>query len=170
VPLARLRRLSSRRRDTGGRPMAPPLVSAVTIVRDGERFLGEALDSVLGQTHRNLELVVVDDGSIDRSAEIAERFARAAPERVRLVRHADGGSHGMSAPRTLGVRAAAHGELIGFLDADDVWLPDKIAEQVAVLDAYPTRPVGSLTVGVFPGLGDCPAPPRRHSPDAPLEE
>jgi glycosyltransferase involved in cell wall biosynthesis len=116
--------------------MAPPLVSAVTIVRDGERFLGEAIDSVLGQTYRNLELVVVDDGSTDHSAEIAERFARDAPDRVRLVRHADGGSHGMSAARTLGVRAA-HGELIGFLDADDVWLPDKIAEQVAVLDAHP---------------------------------
>ncbi len=116
--------------------MAPPLVSAVTIVRDGERFLEEAIDSVLGQTYRNLELVVVDDGSTDRSAEIADRFVRAAPDRVRLVRHADGGTRGMSTARSLGVRTA-HGELIGFLDSDDVWLPDKIAEQVAVLDAHP---------------------------------
>jgi glycosyltransferase involved in cell wall biosynthesis len=108
----------------------------VTIVRDGERFLAEAIDSVLDQTYRNLELVVVDDGSTDRSAEIAERFARAEPDRVRLVQHADCGSRGMSAARTLGVQAA-RGELIGFLDADDVWLPDKIAEQVAVLDAHP---------------------------------
>ena len=115
-------------------PMTQPLVSAVTIVRDGERFLAEAIESALDQTYRNLELIVVDDGSTD-SAEIAERFARAEPGRVRLVRHADGGSRGMSAARTLG--AAAHGALIGFLDADDVWLPDKIAEQVAVLDAYP---------------------------------
>jgi glycosyltransferase involved in cell wall biosynthesis len=113
-----------------------PLVSAVTIVRDGERFLGEAIESVLGQSYRTLELVVVDDGSRDRSAEIAEGFARTAPDRVRLVGHADGGSRGMSAARTLGVRAA-RGELIGFLDADDVWLPDKIAEQVAVLDDHP---------------------------------
>jgi glycosyltransferase involved in cell wall biosynthesis len=113
-----------------------PLVSAVTIVRDGERFLAEALDSIFGQTYSNLELVIVDDGSTDRSAEIAERFVRVAPDRVRLVRHADGGTRGMSAARTLGLRAA-HGELIGFLDADDVWLPDKIAEQVAVLEAHP---------------------------------
>lgn len=116
--------------------MAQPLVSAVTIVRDGERFLAEAIDSVLRQTYPNLELVVVDDGSTDRSAEIADRVARATPERVRLVRHADGGSHGMSAARTLGVQAAG-GELIALLDADDVWLPDKITEQVAVLDAHP---------------------------------
>ena len=116
--------------------MTQPLVSAVTIVRDGERFLAEAIESALDQTYRNLELIVVDDGSTDRSAEIAERFARAEPGRVRLVRHADGGSRGMSAARTLGV-AASHGALIGFLDADDVWLPNKTAEQVAVLDAYP---------------------------------
>ena len=98
--------------------MTQPLVSAVTIVRDGERFLAEAIESALDQTYRNLELIVVDDGSTDRSAEIAERFARAEPGRVRLVRHADGGSRGMSAARTLG--GGAHGALIGFLDADDV--------------------------------------------------
>src|SRR5919108_312238 len=109
--------------------MAPPLVSAVTIVRDGERFLAEAIDSVLGQTYRNLELVVVDDGSTDHSAEIAERFARAAPDRVRLVRHADGGSRGMSAARTRGVRAA-RGELIGFLDAD-VSVDEEVAAALA---------------------------------------
>ena len=116
--------------------MASPLVSAVTSVRDGERFLAEAIDSVLRQTYQNLELVVVDDGSTDRSAEIADRIARAMPERVRLVRHADCSSHGMSAARTLGAQTA-RGGLIAFLDADDVWLPDKIAEQVAVLDANP---------------------------------
>jgi glycosyltransferase involved in cell wall biosynthesis len=113
-----------------------PLVSAVTIVRDGERFLAEAIESVLGQTYINLELVIVDDGSIDRSPEIAECFVRSAPDRVRLIGHVNGGSRGKSAARILGVQAA-QGELIGFLDADDVWLPDKIAEQVAVLDAHP---------------------------------
>jgi glycosyltransferase involved in cell wall biosynthesis len=113
-----------------------PLVSAVTIVRDGDHFLAEALDSALGQSYREIELVVVDDGSTDRSAEIAERYVRAAPDRVRLVRHSDGGSRGMSAARTLGARVA-QGDLIGFLDADDVWLPEKIADQVAVLEAHP---------------------------------
>jgi len=114
-----------------------PLVSAVTIVRDCEQFLAEALDSVFDQTYGDLELVVVDDGSTDRSAEIAERYVRAAPDRVRLVRHTDGGSRGMSAARALGVEVA-QGDFLGFLDADDVWLPEKIAEQVAILEAHPT--------------------------------
>jgi glycosyltransferase involved in cell wall biosynthesis len=113
----------------------PPLVSAVTIVRDGEQFLAEALESALGQSYGDLELVVVDDGSTDGSAEIAERYMRAAPDRVRVVGHADGGSRGMSAARSLGVRVA-QGDLIGFLDADDVWLPEKIAEQVDILEAH----------------------------------
>jgi glycosyltransferase involved in cell wall biosynthesis len=114
-----------------------PLVSAVTIVRDGERFLAEALDSALRQSYSALELVVVDDGSTDRSTEIAERYVHAAPDRVRLVRHTDLGNKGMSAARSLGV-TVAQGDYIGFLDADDVWLPGKIAEQVDVLEAYPT--------------------------------
>jgi glycosyltransferase involved in cell wall biosynthesis len=112
-----------------------PLVSAVTIVRDGERFLTEALESALGQSYAELELVVVDDGSTDRSTDIAERYVRAAPDRVRVVRHPDGGSRGMSAARSLGMRIT-QGDFIGFLDADDVWLPKKIAEQVAILEAH----------------------------------
>jgi glycosyltransferase involved in cell wall biosynthesis len=113
-----------------------PLVSAVTIVRDGERFLAEALESALGQSYSDLEIVVVDDGSTDRSAEIAERYVESASGRVRLVRQPGGVSRGMSAARTLGVRAS-QGDLIGFLDADDLWLPEKITEQVAALEAHP---------------------------------
>jgi glycosyltransferase involved in cell wall biosynthesis len=113
-----------------------PLVSAVTIVRDGVRFLAEALESALGQSYSDLELVVVDDGSTDRSAEIAGRYVKSEPGRVRLVRQPDGVSRGMSAARTLGVRAA-RGDFIGFLDADDLWLPEKIAEQVAAFEAHP---------------------------------
>ena len=118
--------------------MASPLVSAVTIVRDGERFLAEALDSMLGQSYSNLEHRRCRR-RVDRpEREIAERFVRAAPDRVQLVRQPDGRTRGMSAARALGVRTA-QGELIGFLDADDVWLPEKIGEQVAVLKSYPTR-------------------------------
>src|SRR5215212_4059276 len=103
--------------------MASPLVSAVTIVRDGERFLAEAIDSVLRQTYQNLELVVVDDGSTDRSAEIADRIARAMPEHVRLVRHADCGSRGMSAARTLGVQTARSGSFYDLGVAPDRLYP-----------------------------------------------
>jgi glycosyltransferase involved in cell wall biosynthesis len=111
-------------------------VSAVMIVRDGQRFIGEAIASVLGQTYPAIELIVVDDGSTDGTESIVERSIRKRPEAVRLVRHADRGNHGMSASRMLGV-AHARGDLIGFLDSDDVWLPAKIEEQVRILERYP---------------------------------
>ena len=77
----------------------------MTIVRDGERFLAEAIESALDQTYRNLELIVVDDGSTDRSAEIAGRFARAEPGRVR----ARGRRQPRHERRAHARRAAAHG-------------------------------------------------------------
>ncbi|MGZ4200918.1 MAG: glycosyltransferase family 2 protein, partial [Thermoleophilaceae bacterium] len=80
-----------------------PLVSAVIAVHDGERFLSDAIASVLAQTYEPLECVVVDDGSSDRSAEIAA----AAGERVRVVRQRRGGA---AAARNTGARAA-RGEL-----------------------------------------------------------
>jgi glycosyltransferase involved in cell wall biosynthesis len=106
-----------------------PLVSAVIAVHDGERFLGEAIASVLAQTYEPLECVVVDDGSSDRSPEIAV----AAGERVRLVRQP---RRGAAAARNAGARAA-RGELLAFLDADDVWEPEKIERQVALFRERP---------------------------------
>ena len=88
----------------------------MTIVRNGEQFLAEALESALGQSYSDLELVVVDDGSTDRSAEIAERYVNAAPDRVRLVRHPDHSSRGMSATRSLGVRIAQGDFIVGDRD------------------------------------------------------
>jgi glycosyltransferase involved in cell wall biosynthesis len=108
--------------------MAEPLVSVVIPVFAGERFLGEALDSVAAQTHPRVEVIVVDDGSPDASAEIA-----AARPGVRLLRE----SHrGVAAARNAGL-AVAEGELIAFLDQDDQWLPDKLARQVQRLAERP---------------------------------
>jgi glycosyltransferase involved in cell wall biosynthesis len=113
-----------------------PAVSCIIIFLDEERFLGDAIASVMGQTWRSWELILVDDGSSDRSAGMARDIARENPERIRYLRHADGANLGMSASRNLGL-AAARGRYVGFLDADDVWLPDKLDEQVAILDARP---------------------------------
>jgi glycosyltransferase involved in cell wall biosynthesis len=112
-----------------------PRVSAIIIVLNGETYIDEAIDSVAAQSFGEWELLVVDDGSSDGTAAIVQRYADGDP-RIRLLRHADGGNHGMSATRNRGL-AEARGEFVAFLDADDIWLPDKLAEQVAILDRCP---------------------------------
>ena len=116
--------------------MAGPRVSAIVIFLNEERFLAEAVRSVLEQSLGAAELLLVDDGSTDGSTVVARRYARQQPDRVRYLEHAGHENRGMSAARNLGL-AHATGEYIGFLDADDVWLPDKLAEQVAVLEREP---------------------------------
>lgn len=116
--------------------MSRPRVSVITIFLDEEKFLAEAIESVRAQTFADWELILVDDGSRDGSAAIARGCAEADPGRIRCVRHAGGGNRGMSASRNLGL-ADARGELVAFLDGDDVWVADKLAEQVAIFDAHP---------------------------------
>lgn len=96
-----------------------PLISVVVPVYDVEAYLPEALDSVLAQTHRELEVVVVDDGSTDDSGRIADAYAARDP-RVRVV-HTD--NHGLGAARNEGIRHAT-GALLTFADSDDVVPPD----------------------------------------------
>lgn len=104
-----------------------PLVSVVVPVYNGESYLGEALDSILAQSYRPLEVIVVDDGSTDGT----EAVARSRPVRYLKREH-----EGVSASRNAGI-AAAQGELIAFLDADDVFLPDALAVQVGYLREHP---------------------------------
>jgi glycosyltransferase involved in cell wall biosynthesis len=113
-----------------------PLVSVVIIFLDEERFIGEAVESVLAQHYDNWELLLVDDGSTDASTEIALRYAELYPEKIRYLEHPGHENRGASAARNLGI-ADARGEYIAFLDADDVWLPHKLQEQVAILDSHP---------------------------------
>lgn len=122
--------------DTPETPCSGPLVSIVTIFLDPGTFLAEAVASVLAQTYRHWELLLVDDGSCDGSTEAARSWAEAHPDRIRYLEHPGHANRGMSASRNRGWRAAA-GDLIAFLDADDVWVPDKLAEQVALLQHQP---------------------------------
>lgn len=117
-------------------PPTSPRVSVIIIVFNGDRYLAEAVDSVLAQTFLDWELLIADDGSTDRSLEIARDYAARYPDRIVSIAHPDAGNHGMSATRNLGI-AAARAALIGFLDCDDVWQPAKLAEQVEVMDAHP---------------------------------
>jgi glycosyltransferase involved in cell wall biosynthesis len=109
-----------------------PEVSVTIIFLDEERFLAEAVESVLAQSYTNWELLLVDDGSTDRSTEIARGYALANPDRIHYLEHPGHVNRGMSASRNLGVRSA-RGGYIALLDADDVWLPDKLEKQVGVL-------------------------------------
>jgi glycosyltransferase involved in cell wall biosynthesis len=114
-----------------------PSISVIVIVYDGASFLDEAIMSVRGQTCQDYELLIVDDGSTDDSLAIAERHRLAHPHRIRVLRHPGGVNRGMSASRNLGI-AHAQGDFVAFLDADDVWLPRKLEEQVAILRAEPS--------------------------------
>ena len=115
---------------------APPLVSVVAIFLNAERFLDEAIRSVFDQTYSRWELLLVDDGSSDGSTAIARGWAEREPERVRYLEHPGHRNQGMSASRNAGLRAA-RGEYLALLDADDVWLPEKLTRQVAILEAHP---------------------------------
>jgi glycosyltransferase involved in cell wall biosynthesis len=107
---------------------AAPTVSVVIPVYLSERYLAEALGSILGQTRPPDEVLVVDDGSPDASAAIAEGFPG-----VEVLRRANGG---VSAARNTGI-AAATGDLLAMCDADDRWEPTKLARQLAVLAERP---------------------------------
>jgi hypothetical protein len=83
-----------------------PSVSAIIIVFNGARYLGEAIESILGQTFADWELIVADDGSSDDSAAIAQEYSHAYPNKIRVIAHPDGANHGMAATRNLGITHA----------------------------------------------------------------
>jgi glycosyltransferase involved in cell wall biosynthesis len=115
--------------------MIPGLVSVIVPAYQAEAFLDEALESALGQDYEPIEVIVVDDGSTDRTAEVAARHE------VQLLRRA----HGGPAPARNSGLAAARGEFITILDADDVWPADRISKQVEFLTAHPEA---GLVVGL----------------------
>ncbi len=103
-----------------------PLVSVIVPAYNAEAFLEETLQSAVGQTYQRLEVIVVDDGSTDSTAEIVRGFM-ARDRRVKLIQQANSG---VAAARNRGLREA-EGNLVAPLDADDLWKPTKIERQVA---------------------------------------
>jgi glycosyltransferase involved in cell wall biosynthesis len=109
-----------------------PRVSVIMAVHNEERFLAEGIESVLAQSFTDWELIVSDDGSTDATPAIARAFAEREPERVRVLRC----EQNQGKPFALNRALAAHrGELIAWLDGDDLMFPEKLARQVAALDA-----------------------------------
>jgi glycosyltransferase involved in cell wall biosynthesis len=109
--------------------MQSSLVSCIVPVYNGERYLREALDSILAQTYRPIEIIVVDDGSTDGTHEVAASYG----DRVRYLCQPNSGP---AQARNFGL-GAAHGEFVAFLDADDLWDPEKLARQMARFKAHP---------------------------------
>ncbi len=113
-----------------------PLVSCIIIFLNTEKYIQEAIQSILAQTYSQWELLLVDDGSTDTSTHIAQEYAQKYPEKVRYLEHEGHQNLGMSATRNLGIRES-RGQYLALLDADDVWLPEKLERQVEVLESNP---------------------------------
>jgi glycosyltransferase involved in cell wall biosynthesis len=109
-----------------------PLVSIVVPTFNGRRYIASALASLQGQSHSNIEIIVIDDRSSDDTADIVERLAT-RDCRIALIR---GRTHGIAASRNEGLRCAT-GDFISFLDHDDLCPDGKIARQVDHLGAEP---------------------------------
>lgn len=122
--------LQRRREPSNSTPAetARPLISVIIPVHNGDSFIAEAIESVFAQDYRPLELIVVDDGSTDRTREIVKGFP--------LANLQEQSHQGAGVARNAGVRAAK-GDLIAFLDADDLWMPGKLSRQWETLQAHP---------------------------------
>ena len=102
-----------------------PLVSVIVPAYNADKFIGETLNSALSQTYSNIEILVVDDGSQDRTSEVVKAFVQ-KDERVILLQQANAG---VAAARNLAIEKS-RGEYIAPLDADDIWYPQKLEKQM----------------------------------------
>jgi len=111
-------------------PITDPLVSIIIPTYNRAWIVRDAIDSVLGQTYADFELIVVDDGSTDRTPQILDAYG----DRLRVIRQAN---QGVSAARNRGIGDSS-GPLIALLDSDDIWLPEKLTVQVDFFKRYPS--------------------------------
>lgn len=117
-----------------------PLVSVVLCFYNEERFIEEAIASVIAQDYKNWELILVDDGSSDQSTAMAKEFARRYYSKILYVHHPGHCNEGLSASRNLGI-SKAKGQFVSFLDADDVWYHNKLSAQVGIFERNPEATV-----------------------------
>ena len=121
-----------------------PRVSVVVPAWNAARFIEVTLATALGQTFRDIEVIVIDDGSKDQTAATVRRVV-AADSRARLIEQSN---TGLAGARNRGIRES-RGDLIAFLDHDDLWHPDKLALQVALLDSHPLAALASCYSAVI---------------------
>jgi len=119
-------------------PATPPFsISVIIPVYNGEQFVAEAIQSVLAQTTPPSEIIVVDDGSTDATAQVVADLAASASMPLRYVYQAN---QGPAAARNVGIRRA-EGDTLAFLDADDLWVENTLAIQIGQLAANPTEQI-----------------------------
>lgn len=106
-----------------------PLVTVIIPVFNCEKYIRESIESALGQTYSNIEVVAVDDGSRDSSLQILESYS----DQINVIKQKNSGS---AVARNVGI-AAANGKYVAFLDGDDFWFPEKIEAQVKYLESHP---------------------------------
>ena len=128
--------------------MSPPLISVIIPTYNRAHYLGEAIESVLGQTYGNHELIVVDDGSTDQTNDVVAAFG----DRVVLLRQ---DNRGTGAARNTGI-ARSSGGFLAFLDDDDVWVERKLSLQMQAFEAAPEIDVvyGNVQQFISPELSD----------------
>lgn len=112
-----------------------PLVTVITPLFNAEKYISETIESVVKQSYKNWEMIIVDDCSTDKSRDLVKTFQQ-KDSRIRLI-ESDDNFGGPARPRNIGLQQAK-GEYVAFLDADDVWLPEKLAKQVSFMKANPS--------------------------------
>jgi len=113
-----------------------PLISVIVPFLNEEKFLTDAINSVLNQDYSNWEVILVDDGSTDESTRIAKEFEEKFPDKIKYHHHQDHVNKGLSPSRNVGI-SRSNGALIAFLDADDIWKKEKLSNQVTIFNQYP---------------------------------
>lgn len=109
--------------------MEKALISVVMPVYNSEKYVSNAIESVLKQTYQHWELIIIDDGSLDQSVEIVEQFAK-RDDRIKLLVNTE--NCGIAKTRNRGIEEA-EGQYIAFLDSDDAWYPEKLKTQVSIM-------------------------------------
>lgn len=113
-----------------------PLVSVVLCFYNEKLFIEEAIRSVLSQNYEHWELILVDDGSSDESVSLAKKYAKLFPDKIIYLEHPFHQNKGLSASRNAGIKIC-RGTFIAFIDADDVWLQDKLQYQLNIFKTNP---------------------------------
>jgi glycosyltransferase involved in cell wall biosynthesis len=121
-----------------------PLISCIVPTYNSERYVAEALQSIVAQTYHPLEVIIADDGSTDNTLKIVRAFVSPlTPIRI-VTQH----TRGPAATRNMGIQAAA-GEFLAFLDADDLWHPEKLTRQIAAFRTQPSLDICVTHIQMF---------------------